>query len=119
MVIVPAFTYFFPLREGIEAKLLWPKKFAPKLRNRVNKIKVQNVIFIFLKQFLITFNRSFEYCHLNISVTFYYLSFFREARVGDKIPWPGQLAPWGEDTLAWAACPPPLETWQTQIRQAI
>ena len=47
MVIEPAFTYFFPLREGIEAKLLWSKKFAPKLRNLVNKIKVQNVILSF------------------------------------------------------------------------
>ena len=32
MVVVPAFTYFFTLREGIGAKLLWPKKFPPKLR---------------------------------------------------------------------------------------
>ena len=32
MVVVPAFTYFFTLREGIEAKLLCRKKFAPKLR---------------------------------------------------------------------------------------
>ena len=71
MVIVPAFTYFFPLREGIEAKLLWPKKLAPKLRNLVNKIKVQNVIFIFFKTI------SHLTGHLNISVTFYYLSFFR------------------------------------------
>ena len=30
-----------------------------------------------------------------------------------------QFAPGGKDTLAWAACPPPLETWQTQIRKAI
>ena len=28
---------------------------------------------------------------------------------GGKIPWPGQLAPEGEDTLAWPACPPPQE----------
>ena len=28
----------------------------------------------------------------------------------DSLPPPG-----GEDTLAWAACPPPLETWQTPI----
>ena len=76
MVVVPAFTYLFPLREGTEAKLLWPKKFAPKLRNLVNKIKVQNVIFVFFENNF-SFNRSFEYCHLNISVTFYYLSFFR------------------------------------------
>ena len=72
MVIVPAFTYFFPLREGIEAKLLWPKKFAPKLRNLVNKIKVQNVIFIFLKQFLIEqviWILSFEYfCYFLLSI---------------------------------------------------
>ena len=32
MVVLPPFTYFFTLREGIEAKLLCPKKFAPKLR---------------------------------------------------------------------------------------
>ena len=51
MVVVPAFTYFFTLREGIGAKILWPKKFAPSLENLVNKIKVQNIIFIFLKQF--------------------------------------------------------------------
>ena len=49
MVVVPAFTYFTTLQEGIEAKLLWPKKFAPKLRKSCKKNKVQNVIFIFLK----------------------------------------------------------------------
>ena len=26
------FYLFFHLREGIDAKLLWPKKFSPKLR---------------------------------------------------------------------------------------
>ena len=85
-VLVPAFTYFFTLREGIGAKILWPKKFATKLRNHVNKLKVQNVIFIFLKHF--PFNRSFEY--------FYYvlLSIFLQIGwVGGKIPWHGKLAP--------------------------
>ena len=32
MVVVPAFIYFFSLREGIGAKILWPKKFPPELR---------------------------------------------------------------------------------------
>ena len=71
MVVVPAFTYFFTLREGIEAKLLCPKKFSPKLRKSCKQ------------------NLSSEwYCypfktishltgHLDISITFYYLSFFQ------------------------------------------
>ena len=32
MVVVPSFTYFDTLWEGIEAKLLCRKKFAPNLR---------------------------------------------------------------------------------------
>ena len=31
MVVVPAFTYFFTLWKGIGTKILWPKKFPPKL----------------------------------------------------------------------------------------
>ena len=53
MVVEPAFTYFFTLREGIGAKILWSISFLPSLENLVNKIKVQNVFFVFLKQFLI------------------------------------------------------------------
>ena len=53
MVVEPAFTYFFTLREGIGAKILWSISFLRSLENLVNKIKVQNVFFIFLKQFLI------------------------------------------------------------------
>ena len=42
----------------------------------------------------------------------------RDGGEGGAIPWPGQLAPWGEaqgggggeDSLAWKACPPPMET---------
>ena len=40
----------------------------------------------------------------------------------DKIPWPRQLPPTpprGQDTLAWAAWPPSIEIWQTQIREVI
>ena len=51
MVVEPAFTYFFALRKGIGAKILWSISFLPSLENLVNKIKVQNVIFIFLKHF--------------------------------------------------------------------
>ena len=32
MAVVPAFTYFFTLWKGIEAKILWLKKFPPELR---------------------------------------------------------------------------------------
>ena len=51
MVVVPAFTYFIILRKGIGAKILWLRSFLPSSENLVNKIKVQNVIFIFQKQF--------------------------------------------------------------------
>ena len=49
MVVEPAFTYFFTLREGIGAKILWSISFLPSLENLVNKIKVQNVFFYLFK----------------------------------------------------------------------
>ena len=51
MVVVPAFTYFFTLWKGIVPNYCGPRGFLPSLENLENKIKVQNVIFIFLKQF--------------------------------------------------------------------
>ena len=97
MVVEPAFTYFFTLREGggggggtleldirmvivptfsLYGKGLRPnycgrRSLLPSSENLVNKIKVQNVIFIFLKTV------SHLTGHLNISIAFYFLSFFR------------------------------------------
>ena len=47
MVVVPAFTYFFNLWKGVGAKILWLRSLLPSSENLVNKIQVQNVIFIF------------------------------------------------------------------------
>ena len=47
-----------------------------------------------------------------------YLSSNRKGQ-GVRYPGLGSLPTGGEDTLAWAACPPPLETWQTPIWKAI
>ena len=69
MVVVPAFTYFFTLWEGIGAKILWPKKFPPKLRKSFNqKLKFRMLFYLFKTISHLT-------CHLNISIAFYYLSF--------------------------------------------
>ena len=45
------------------------------------------------------------------------ITYFSSNRKGLGVRYPGlgSLPPGGEDTLAWAACPPPLETWQTPI----
>ena len=64
MVIVPIFTYFFNLRKGIGAKILWLRSFLPSSENLVNKIKVQNVIFYLFKTI------SHLTGHFNISVAF-------------------------------------------------
>ena len=87
-----------------------PRSLRPNSENLVNKIKVHNtilsqptsgnkaqvIVFIFFFFFFFffnnfPFNRSFEY--LYISIIYHYLSSFRQAGVGSKIPWPGQLAP--------------------------
>ena len=47
-----------------------------------------------------------------------YLSSIRKGQ-GVRYPGLGSLPPGGEDTLAWAACPPPLETWQIPIWKTI
>ena len=52
MVVEPAFTYFFHITErdwGQNTVAI--RSLLPSSENLVNKIKVQNVIFIFLKQF--------------------------------------------------------------------
>ena len=46
MVVVPAFTYFFFHFTGIGAKLLWPKKFVPKLRKSCKQNKSSECFFV-------------------------------------------------------------------------
>ena len=67
MVVEPAFTYFFTLWEGIGAKILWSISFLPSLENLVNKINVQNVIFVLFKTF------SHLTGHLNFCLLFIFL----------------------------------------------
>ena len=93
------FYLFFTLQDWGQNTVV--NKFPPKLRKSCKQNQSSECYFYFLKTF------SHLTGHLNISIAFYFLSFFRSAVVGGKIPWPGQLAPRIEDNLTWAACPPP------------
>ena len=101
MVMVPFFTYFFTLWEGIEAKIQWPKKFAPKLRKSCTQNLSSGCFMFYLFKTI-----SHLTGHLNISITV--LSIFLQTgwvcavgKVGGvgvgavglgegKMPWPGQ-----------------------------
>ena len=94
----------------IELKYCGPRSLRPVSENLANKVKNFKIIFILFK------TMAYLTGHLNISVIYFYLPFFTQERVGDEIPWPGQLALGDEDTLAWAACPhphPPLPALST------
>ena len=61
MVVVPALPTFSLYGKGLGPKYCGSISFLPSLENLVNKIKVQNVIFIFLIENIFPFNRSSEY----------------------------------------------------------
>ena len=49
------------------------------------------------------------------------ITYLSSNRKGQRVRYPdlGSFPPGGEDTLAWAAWPPPLEPWQILIWKAI
>ena len=118
MVVVPAFTY----GKEIGAKILWPKKCAPKLRKSCKQNKRSEYYFyIFFKQFPIE-QVFWIFLLPNIIYLLLQTGWGRGGggRGGAaKIHWPGQLAPrrWRYPGLG--SLPPLLETWQNQIRKTI
>ena len=82
--------------------MMWPKQFANNADTLVNQVK--KISFIIFKTI------SHLTGHLNITLICYNLSFCLQEGVGVRYPGLGSLPTGNEDTLAWAACPGPMQT---------